>query len=225
MIFLAVLVLPFLAGLTSLSLPSFPRHTFLAILSLLSSPSFPRHPFLDVFTSLCPSLPLLAILSSLSLPRCPYFPFLAILPSLSIPRCPYLPFSLSLPFLPSLKQKLSSPSFPCCPYLSFLSFLGIRAIASTTASIKNLNKSFFFRTHTLWNSLPFDIRNSMRLSQFKIKLAKHFCLTKSSLSTNGHSSHQMKGAKFLTKSNYALERVLQNLVWDSGGHLVLNSNT
>ena len=30
------------------------------------------------------------------------------------------------------------------------------------------------RTHTLWNSLPFDIRNSIRLTQFKSKLAKHF---------------------------------------------------
>ena len=47
-------------------------------------------------------------------------------------------------------------------------------IASTTTSINNLNKSFFFRTHTLWNSLPFDIRNSMGLTQFKSKLAKHF---------------------------------------------------
>ena len=32
----------------------------------------------------------------------------------------------------------------------------------------------------------------------------------------------MKGAKFLTQSNYTLERVLQILVWGSGGHLVLN---
>ena len=35
----------------------------------------------------------------------------------------------------------------------------------------------------------------------------------------------MKGAKFLTQSNYALERVLQILVWGSGGHLVLNRYT
>ena len=57
-------------------------------------------------------------------------------------------------------------------YLENLSF--VSNIASATTSIKNHNKSFFFRTHTLWNSLPFDIRNSIRLSQFKIKLAKHF---------------------------------------------------
>ena len=45
-------------------------------------------------------------------------------------------------------------------HLDNLSF--VANIGSTTASIKNLNKSFFFRTHTLWNSLPFDIRNSMK---------------------------------------------------------------
>ena len=47
-------------------------------------------------------------------------------------------------------------------------------IASTTTSISYLNKSFFFRSHTLWNFLPFDLRNSMIPSQFKIKLAKHY---------------------------------------------------
>ena len=57
-------------------------------------------------------------------------------------------------------------------YLENLSF--VSNIASATTSIKNHNESFFFRTHTLWNSLPFDIRNSIRLSQFKIKLAKYF---------------------------------------------------
>ena len=29
-------------------------------------------------------------------------------------------------------------------------------VASTTTSINNVNKSFFFRSH-VWNSLPFDI--------------------------------------------------------------------
>ena len=60
----------------------------------------------------------------------------------------------------------------------------------------------FSPTHTLWNSLPFDIRNSMRLSQFKIKLAKH--LWSIALPENDrpehecHSSHEMEGAKFFT---------------------------
>ena len=47
-------------------------------------------------------------------------------------------------------------------------------IPSTTTIISNLNKSFFFRSHTLWNFLPFDLRNSMIPSQFKIKLVKHY---------------------------------------------------
>ena len=40
-------------------------------------------------------------------------------------------------------------------HLDNLSF--VSNIASTTTSIANLNKSFFFRSHTLWNSSPFDI--------------------------------------------------------------------
>ena len=52
--------------------------------------------------------------------------------------------------------------------------LFVSNISSTTTSIKNLNKYFFFRTYTLWNFIPFDIRNSMRLSKFKIKLAELF---------------------------------------------------
>ena len=43
-----------------------------------------------------------------------------------------------------------------------------KPIVKGTASINNINESFFFRSHT------FDIRNSMQLLQFKIKLAKHF---------------------------------------------------
>ena len=56
-------------------------------------------------------------------------------------------------------------------YLDNLSF--VSNIASTTTSINNLNKSFFFRSHTFWNSLPFVIRNSMSLLLFKIELNKH----------------------------------------------------
>ena len=56
-------------------------------------------------------------------------------------------------------------------YLDNLSF--VSNIASTTTSINNLNKSSFFRSHTFWNSLPFDIRSSMSLLLFKNKLYKH----------------------------------------------------
>ena len=54
-------------------------------------------------------------------------------------------------------------------HLDNLSF--VSNIASTTTSISNLNKSILF---SLWNFLPFDLRNSMIPSQFKIKLAKHY---------------------------------------------------
>ena len=57
-------------------------------------------------------------------------------------------------------------------HLDNLSF--VSNIALTTTSISNLNKSFFFRSHTLWNFLPFDLSNLMRPSQFKIKLVKHY---------------------------------------------------
>ena len=61
-------------------------------------------------------------------------------------------------------------------------------VASTTPCSTNLNKSFFVRTDTLWNTLPFDIINSMRLSQFKIKLAKH--LWSISLFNNEQPEHE-----------------------------------
>ena len=57
-------------------------------------------------------------------------------------------------------------------HLDNLSF--VSNIASTKTSISYLNKSFFFRSETIWNFLPIDLRNSMRSSQFKIKLAKHY---------------------------------------------------
>ena len=49
-------------------------------------------------------------------------------------------------------------------HLDNLSF--VSNIASTTTSISNLIQSFLFCSHTLWNFLPFDLRNSMILSQF-----------------------------------------------------------
>ena len=56
-------------------------------------------------------------------------------------------------------------------HLDNLSF--VTNIASTATSINNLNKAFFFRSHTFWYSLPFDIRNSISILLFKNKLYKH----------------------------------------------------
>ena len=58
-------------------------------------------------------------------------------------------------------------------HLDNLSFVSNKA--SATTSIQNFNKPFFFRSHTFWNSLSFDIRNSMSLLLFKNKLYKHLC--------------------------------------------------
>ena len=73
-------------------------------------------------------------------------------------------------------------------HLDNLSF--VSNIASTKTSISNLNKSFFFRSHTLWNFLPFDLRNSMIPSQFSIT-GIWLRLTSNSLKMNGLSSTQM----------------------------------
>ena len=37
-----------------------------------------------------------------------------------------------------------------------------------------LKKSFYYRTHTEWNALPYDIRNISNSVQFKTALDKHF---------------------------------------------------
>ena len=59
-------------------------------------------------------------------------------------------------------------------HLDKLSF--VCSLATYTAGNHTLNKSFFFRSHLLWNTLPFDTRNSSTLSEFKHKLYQHFRL-------------------------------------------------
>ena len=50
--------------------------------------------------------------------------------------------------------------------------LNCSLIPSSTSS-KNLEKSFFYRTHSLWNSLPLEIREIGSLSLFKTRLESH----------------------------------------------------
>ena len=59
-------------------------------------------------------------------------------------------------------------------HLDKLSF--VCSLATSTAGNRTLNKSFFFRSHLLWNTLPFDTRNSSTLSEFKHRLYQHFRL-------------------------------------------------
>jgi hypothetical protein len=42
----------------------------------------------------------------------------------------------------------------------------------TTTQNSSLNKSFFYRTHLLWNKLPYDLRAIDSFSKFKINLIK-----------------------------------------------------
>ena len=50
----------------------------------------------------------------------------------------------------------------------------VSTIIQRTTGITNLNKSFFFRSHTLWNSLPYDTRLIRSPKGFKTSLEKQF---------------------------------------------------
>ena len=43
-----------------------------------------------------------------------------------------------------------------------------------TTGISNLNKSFFFLSHSIWTSLPFDIRNTPNPDEFNTKMTEYF---------------------------------------------------
>ena len=53
-------------------------------------------------------------------------------------------------------------------YLSLVNTICLRKYSH------NLNKSFFYRTHTLWNSLPLNIREIKEPAMFKTKVTKRF---------------------------------------------------
>ena len=53
--------------------------------------------------------------------------------------------------------------------LSYTSSLVLRS-----SGMNNLNKSFFFRCHSLWNCIPFNIRNFSKPAEFKNNLIKHY---------------------------------------------------
>ena len=60
----------------------------------------------------------------------------------------------------------------CITHLDELCY--VSTIIQRTTGITNLNKSFFFRSHTLWNSLPYDIRKLENPKEFKTNMEKHF---------------------------------------------------
>ena len=65
-------------------------------------------------------------------------------------------------------------------HLDELSFECSLLPRSSTTTI--LEKSFFYRTHTIWNSTPLEIRKLSSISQFRSKLESH--LWESLLRTN-----------------------------------------
>ena len=55
------------------------------------------------------------------------------------------------------------------------------------SSTATLNKSFFYRTHNLWNRLPLDIRQIKGQVEFKRELIIHFW----ELVSNDHDSESI----------------------------------
>ena len=57
--------------------------------------------------------------------------------------------------------------------LSIVCSLLPRSTQSSVRSNSHLSKSFFYRTHLLWNTLPFDLRTISSPTLFKSELIKH----------------------------------------------------
>ena len=73
---------------------------------------------------------------------------------------------------------------------SLVSSIVPRSSQSSIHSSGPLSKSFFYRTHLLWNSLPLEIRQISCPSSFKSHLTKHFwsILSDSEANTSFNSS-------------------------------------
>ena len=50
----------------------------------------------------------------------------------------------------------------------------ISSITQRSTSTNNLKKSFFYRSYTIWNSLPYDIRSIKNPTKFKTSVETHF---------------------------------------------------
>ena len=50
----------------------------------------------------------------------------------------------------------------------------VSSIIHRTKGITNLNKSFFFRSHSLWNTLPYDKRATQNHTEFLTSIEKYF---------------------------------------------------
>ena len=50
----------------------------------------------------------------------------------------------------------------------------VSSVLPSGSSIATLNKSFFYRTHSLWNRLPLEIRQIVSTIEFRKELIIHF---------------------------------------------------
>ena len=57
-------------------------------------------------------------------------------------------------------------------HLDNLSYVSSLTYGNT--GISNLNNSFFFRTQSLWNSIPYNIKNLPNPTEFSTELTKFF---------------------------------------------------
>ena len=74
--------------------------------------------------------------------------------------------------MPDFLVKFNGNSRLRSSHLDRLSY--VSSILPRGLSTKNLQKSFFYRTHSLWNSLPLEIREISSLCEFKSKVSKYF---------------------------------------------------
>ena len=74
--------------------------------------------------------------------------------------------------MPSYLSLFSGNSRLRSCHLDHLSF--VSSVLPNGSTTKMLKKSFFYRTHNLWNSLPLNIREILNPSEFKIKVTQHF---------------------------------------------------
>ena len=81
----------------------------------------------------------------------------------------YKTVPLSMPDYLTLYDGTSGLRITHLDHLSFISH-----IQHNITGINNLNKSFFFRSHSTWNSLPIEIRNEKNPKKFENELETHF---------------------------------------------------
>ena len=74
-----------------------------------------------------------------------------------------------------MPQYLSFFDGKSCLRSTHLDILSIvSSLPHSSAGVRNLEKSFYYRSHNVWNSLPFNIRSCWKKSDFKNKIISYF---------------------------------------------------